>query len=246
MHLLSLPQPWASLLARGAARFVVREDATAYRGTVAIHAADAIDDEAVERLQSDVEFAEHMTALGFTSAGDFDALPREAIVGVAVIADLWSLESLEEVATEDDAILLGDVTDTAMFWELAEPVELPPHAALASDFAPMAEALPESLVATVQDAAQQLGARFDDDGLVFWPVAPTASLAALIGDDAIGDREITGRVWSYVVEHDLQDPEDHAYVYLDDALRAALETDAEGMPTIEFTDCVVAQMRRLA
>ena len=66
------------------------------------------------------------------------------------------------------------------------------------------------------------------------------------GDDAIGDREITRRVWAYVVEQDLQDAEDQAYVYLDDALRAALESDADGMPTGEFTDCVVAQMRRIA
>jgi hypothetical protein len=32
--------------------------------------------------------------------------------------------------------------------------------------------------------------------------------------------------------------------YLDDALRAALDSEVDGMPTLEFTDLIVAQMRR--
>ena len=60
----------------------------------------------------------------------------------------------------------------------------------------------------------------------------------------MGDREITRRVWAHVVEQDLQDPEDNAYVYLDDALRAALESDADGMTSIEFGECINAQLRR--
>lgn len=240
--MLSIPQPWASLLSRGATRFVVREEATTYRGTIAIHASGEIDPEAVERVQSDPEFAARLAAGGLTSASDIDALPRDAIVGAAVIADVWSMDSLEEVATEDDAILIGDVVETAVFWELAEAVEI---AAIEEPAAPF-EAMPEPLTTAVQDAARMAGARFDEDGLVFWPMAPTASLAALVGEDANGDREITRRVWAYVAEQDLQDPEDHAYVYLDDALRAALESDADGMPTTEFTECIIAQMRRVA
>ena len=241
MQLLSVPQPWATLLARGVARFVVREDITDYRGTVAIHASELVDTDWAERVEADVEFAERMTAQGLTSASDVEALPRDVIVGVAVIADLWTMRALEEVATEDDAILLGDVVDTAVFWEIAEAVAI--DAIAQTD--PAFEPLPAALALTIQDAAQRAGARFDDDGLVYWPVAPSASLAALIGDDAVGDREITRRVWEYVVEQDLQDAEDNAYVYLDDALRAALNTDADGLATIEFTDCVVAQMRRM-
>ena len=244
MQMLSVPQPWATLLSRGAARFVVRDEVTDYRGTVAIHASDVIDAECVERMGTEPEFAERMASEGFTEASDFDALPRSAIVGVAVIADVWSLGSLEEVATEGDAMLIGDVVDTAVFWELAESVVI---AAIAESADPTAspEPMPEQTIAAVQDAARAAGAHFDEDGLVFWPVEPTASLAGLIGDDAIGDREITRRVWAYVVEQDLQDAEDHAYVYLDDALRSALDIDADGMPTIEFTDCVVSQMRRV-
>jgi hypothetical protein len=242
MLLLSVPQPWATLLSRGAARFVVRDDATDYRGTVAIHAADVIDPETVERLETDTEFAERMAALGFTSVADVEALPRDAIVGVAVIADLWGIDALEEVATEDDAIFIGDVADTAVFWELAESVEIAAIAQPGTDFEPMSDAV----ASAVQNAAQQVGARFDHDGLVFWPVTPTAALASLIGDDAVGDREITSRVWAYVVEHDLQDAEDNAYVYLDDSLRSALARDDDGMPTIEFTECIVAQMQRTA
>ncbi len=237
--MLSLPQPWASLLARGAVRFAVCADTTRYRGTVAIHASSDIDPEPLERLETDAEFIALMAARGFNTASDFDALPRDAIVGIGVIADVWTMETLEEVATEDDAILIGDVVETAVFWELAEVVEFDAIDAAAAPFEP----LPDALTSAAQDAARSAGAQFDADGLVFWPVVPSASLAALIGDDAIGDREITRRVWAHVAEHDLQDPEDHAYVYLDDALRSALETDADGMPTIEFLACINAQLR---
>ena len=276
--MLSLPQPWATLLARGIARFVVRADATDYRGTIAIGANANVDMDAVDRMVADPEFASQLIAAGFSDASDIEALPRNAIVGVAVIADLWSLKSLEEVATEDDAILIGDVVDTTVFWELAEAVEISPlpieipsevpieepseepsedpsedpieepieeSADTTAPVEPLSEPMPDALVTQVREATQRAGARFDDDGLVFWPVAPSASLAALIGEDAIGDPEITRRVWAYVVEQDLQDPEDHAYVYLDDALRSALDSDADGMPTIEFTDLIVSQMVRI-
>jgi len=287
MRTLSLSQPWASLAARGTCRILARDWADAYRGTVAIHATDVVDADAIDRLETDTEFAERLAVEGLRSTDDIDALPRSAIIGVAVIADLWSLESLEEVATEDDAILLGDVASTAVFWELAEAVEIvpighipldakgadnekhadstdedadsdsvtddpaehapddntdPALAAAARDLEP----LDDELAAQVRAAVEAAGARFDSDNLVFWPVQPSASLAALIGDDAIGDRDITQRVWAYVVEQDLQDPEDHTYVYLDDTLRSALETDADGVATVEFTELVVAQMIRVS
>jgi hypothetical protein len=297
MRTLSVAQPWASLAARGVCRFLARDWADNYRGTVAIHATDVVDADAVDRLSTDTEFAERLAAARLHSAADIEALPRSAIVGAAVIADLWSLESLEEVATEDDAILLGDVVATAVFWELAEAVaiEVIPHAPNAApeddardgaadaasveagddadddagdeaddeeraaedeaeepaEEAALAaaardlEPLDDELAARVRAAVQAAGARFDSDDLVFWPVQPSPSLAALIGDDALGDREITQRVWAYVVEQDLQDPEDHTFVYLDDTLRAALGSDADGVPTIEFTDLVVAQMVRV-
>jgi SWIB/MDM2 domain len=298
MRNLSVAQPWATLAARGVCRFLPRAWADTYRGTVAIHATDVVDADAIDRLSTDTEFAERLAAAGLHSAADIDALPRSAIVGAAVIADLWSLESLEEVATEDDAILLGDVVATTVFWELAESVaiEVIPDPVPSAEASSMADAnaaddagvsasdeddgvaddgdaaedgaaedaeeeadedvalaaaardlepLDDELAARVRAAVEAAGARFDSDDLVFWPVQPSASLAALIGDDALGDREITQRVWAYVVEQDLQDPEDHTFVYLDDTLRAALGSDADGVPTIEFTDLVVAQMVRV-
>lgn len=275
MRTLLVAQPWASLIARGECRFLTRTWADAYRGTVAIQATSAVDNEAIERLSSDVEFAERLRAAGLGSASDCDALPRSAIVGVAVIADLWSLESLEEIATEDDAVLLGDVASSSVFWELAEAVEIP-AVAIVEPAEPVADAdaeaasddddaddetdetdedvgidaqrdlepVDDTVAAQVRDAVSAAGALFDDDGLVFWPVHPSPALAELIGDDALGDRDITQRVWAYVVEHDLQDAEDHSYVYLDDTLRDVLGTDADGVPTVEFTDLVVAQMVR--
>ena len=95
MLMLSLPQPWASLLARGVVRFAVCEDSTRYRGSVALHASPDVDPEPYERLETDPEFLALLSGHGFGAPGDFDALPRNAIVGVAVITDVWTLERRE-------------------------------------------------------------------------------------------------------------------------------------------------------
>jgi len=279
MRTLSLLQPWATLAARGKAKFFARSAADAYRGTVAIIAGAHVDGEAVERWQSDPEFAECLAALGLHSSSVIDSLPTNAIVGVAVIVDMWSFASLEEVATDVDAILLGDVDADAIFVELGEALmldpipfeaeappsvenehsgdddisgadetadedrgdeddELPEEDPAPKDLVP----LPDSVTAIVRAAAIANGARFDSDDLVFWPVTPSPSLALLVGDDAIGDRDITNRVWAHIAENDLQDPEDHSYVYLDDALRDALQTNVDGLTTVEFSELLASHV----
>lgn len=274
MRTLIISQPWATLVARSVVRFVARDFAHEYRGTVVIQASPDVDQDALDRIQEEPEFAALLATHALTSAADINALPRHAIVGVAVITDLWNLQSLEEVISEPEAILLGDVNELATFWEFAENVEVD-AIVLESYVAPEAgfdaaedehvdedsldddvdvnaepetpadlEPINEALKPRVREAVLAAGARFDDDDQVFWPLPPSPSLAALIGDDALGDRDITQRVWTYVAENDLQDPEDHTYVFLDDPLREALETDADGMTTIEFTDLIIAHIVR--
>jgi hypothetical protein len=244
MRVLTCAQPWATLVATGVARFVPQERPDTWRGMVAIRAADAPDADALERLETDAEFAALMARAGLESVDAVQALPLDAIVGTAVVSDLWSLGALEEVATEEDAILLGDVPDTAVFWEFAEPVPIAPLPdAIERDWLEEAD---DALRAAIEARAREAGALVDDDGLVYWPMQPSPSLATLVGTDAVGDREITRRVWAYVVEQDLQDPEDASYVYLDDALRDALETDVDGMELAEFTALVSAHIERPA
>lgn len=242
MQLLTLAQPWATLVATGIARFVPQEQADPWRGVVAIRAGSEPDAEALERLATDDEFRALMARVGLDSPAAVHALPHDAIVGTAVVSDLWSLGALEEVATEEDAILLGEVPDLAAFWEFAEPVAIEPLADVEERewLSPADDALRDTIVSRAREA----GAMVDDDGLVYWPVRPSPSLATLVGDDAVGDREITRRVWAHVVEQDLQDPEDSSYVYLDDALRDALETDVDGMPLAEFTVLVSSHIER--
>ncbi len=297
MRTLTLLQPWATLAARGEARFFPRSAPDAYRGTVAIVADADVDGEAWERMQSDPEFADRLAAFGLRAIADIDRLPQNAIVGVAVIVDMWSLASLEEVASDGDAILLGDVDADAVFVELAEALLLDPipfaahkppgvganpgardvsdaddnaddelrddgdeerddddrddeddagtdeiEEAANQDLVP----LPDAVAATVRAATIAKGARFDSDDLVFWPVTPSASLAALIGDDAVGDRDITNRVWAHIAENDLQDPEDHSYVYFDDALRLALNADVDGLSAVAFSELLASHVVRPA
>lgn len=103
---------------------------------------------------------------------------------------------------------------------------------------------PDAVASTLRSAALAKGARFDNDDLVFWPVIPSPSLAVLIGDDALGDRDITNRVWAHIAEHDLQDPEDHSYVYFDEVLRLALNTDVDGLSAIAFSERLASHVIR--
>jgi hypothetical protein len=71
---------------------------------------------------------------------------------VAVIADLRALESLEEIATEDHAVLPGDVASTSVFWDLAEAVEIP-AVTIAKPTAPVADADADAEAASDSDDA---------------------------------------------------------------------------------------------
>ncbi|MBW0001547.1 MAG: hypothetical protein JO015_20830 [Verrucomicrobia bacterium] len=52
------------------------------------------------------------------------------------------------------------------------------------------------------------------------PVRPDQTLAAIVGSDPLPRTELTKRVWAYIREHKLQDPQDRRRIRADDKLRA--------------------------
>jgi upstream activation factor subunit UAF30 len=51
------------------------------------------------------------------------------------------------------------------------------------------------------------------------PMQPDEALAAIVGSEPIPRTEVTKRVWDYVREHNLQDPNDKRMIVADDKLR---------------------------
>ena len=54
---------------------------------------------------------------------------------------------------------------------------------------------------------------------------PSAQLAAVIGSDAVPRTEVTKRLWAYIKEHKLQNPQNKRNILCDDKLRAVMGKD---------------------
>lgn len=73
------------------------------------------------------------------------------------------------------------------------------------------------------------------------PVTPSATLAAIIGPDAIPRTEVTKKIWEYIKKHDLQDPANRRNINADDKLRPLFEKDQVSM--FELTKLVSAHLK---
>ncbi|HTL17884.1 MAG TPA: SWIB/MDM2 domain-containing protein [Patescibacteria group bacterium] len=51
------------------------------------------------------------------------------------------------------------------------------------------------------------------------PVKPDEKLAAVIGTEALPRTEVTRKVWDYIRQNGLQDPENKTFIRADDRLR---------------------------
>ena len=73
------------------------------------------------------------------------------------------------------------------------------------------------------------------------PVTPSATLAAIIGPDAIPRTEVTKKIWEYIKKHDLQDPKNRRNINADAKLRPLFEKDQVSM--FELTKLVSAHLK---
>lgn len=118
MIVLSVMQPWATLLVLGIKRLETRTWRTAQRGTLAIHAAR-------RRMREDVpaEMRARVLAvqrqLGIETWGE--AYPRGAILGVVDLLDCVKVEDLAPDEPDERERSLGDFTPNRWVWRLARP-----------------------------------------------------------------------------------------------------------------------------
>jgi len=72
------------------------------------------------------------------------------------------------------------------------------------------------------------------------PLKPSATLAAVIGADAVPRTEVTKKIWDYIKQHNLQDPANRRNINADAKLRPIFGKDQVTM--FELTKLVSAHL----
>ncbi len=117
MKVLSLLQPWASLVVMGRKKIETRSWSTSYRGELLIHASMG---KAGQILSLDPPFTKYIP--------DFNALPFGYIIGKVTLDDVIPIEAsfmsaaaMNELTLEERAF--GDYSSDRFAWLLSEPVQ---------------------------------------------------------------------------------------------------------------------------
>ena len=118
MKVLSLTQPWASLVAYGAKKFETRSWSTTYRGPLAIHAAKGFPKRARELC-----FTEPFKAAlaGITEAD----LPRGTIIATVELYNVTPMGSLNFLLVNEWEAAFGDWSADRYVWILRNVHQLP-------------------------------------------------------------------------------------------------------------------------
>ena len=75
------------------------------------------------------------------------------------------------------------------------------------------------------------------------PVTPDDALAQVVGRDPLPRTEITKRLWDYIREHNLQDPNNKRMIKADDKLRPVFDGKSE-VSMFEMTKLVNGHIRK--
>ena len=73
------------------------------------------------------------------------------------------------------------------------------------------------------------------------PLTPSATLAAVIGNEAVPRTEVTKRIWDYIKQHNLQDPANRRNINADAKLRPLFGKDQVSM--FELTKLVSQHLK---
>lgn len=245
---LSIRQPWASMIVRGLKRFEIRTWSTPYRGQLLIHASSATPTRAFadEAFEEYPELGELMAKVGICCLDDLRALPRSAIVGAVMLTEVMTSEALKEVATVDDATIIGRVDGENFYWLLTDSVEIEPVSGVNGKL--NLWTLPAKIESTVlerisrgtpasfksNEAGGALAEWFelptdedDDDEEVDSAednrlVVPSPDLAAIIGTGPVVRADVIKRLWDYIEKHGLQDATNRRMINADDKFRKVM------------------------
>lgn len=75
------------------------------------------------------------------------------------------------------------------------------------------------------------------------PVQPDDALAGVVGRDPLPRTEITKKIWDYIREHNLQDPNNKRNIRADDKLRPIFDGKSE-VSMFEMTKLVNGHIRK--
>ena len=80
-------------------------------------------------------------------------------------------------------------------------------------------------------------------GAFMAPLTPDAALAAVVGKDPIPRTEVTKRVWDYIRQNNLQDPNDKRTIRADAKLKAVFD-GKDSVTMFELTKLVNAHLKK--
>jgi hypothetical protein len=126
MKVISIVQPWATLVMLGEKRYETRSWATKYRGQLGIHSSKKMDKRICEQEPFKSVLAKH----GYTATN----LPLGAILGTAIITkclavtgDVESIALLENgQLVEGNEYAFGDYNEGRFAWELTDIEKIEP------------------------------------------------------------------------------------------------------------------------
>jgi activating signal cointegrator 1 len=133
MKVITIIQPWATLIALGEKQFETRSWATKHRGELAIHAGKKIDKEACREPEIRKALERH----GYTE----DNLPTGAVVAICNLTECWGVIGIADVPVKETHVLsagnrmfgmtraikefhFGDYSEGRYAWELADVNQL--------------------------------------------------------------------------------------------------------------------------
>lgn len=240
---LSVRQPWASMIVRGLKRFEIRSWSTTYRGQLIIHASSSAPTRAFaeEIFEDRPELAELLARIGLTSLEDLLALPRSAIVGVVTLGEVLDSEAVQGVATVDDAEVIGELLDDQFYWLLSHAIEIAPVTGIngklnlwelpaavdkkvnervsRGSHASFRSDVEGAKIAEWHDASDDEDVSDEGDDEPTNALVPSPELAAVIGAGPYTGEEVAAKIWAYIKKHKLQDDRDKRIIRADDALK---------------------------
>jgi upstream activation factor subunit UAF30 len=75
------------------------------------------------------------------------------------------------------------------------------------------------------------------------PLTPDAALAAVVGKDPLPRTEVTKRIWDYIRENNLQDPNDKRTIRADAKLKAIFD-GKDSVTMFELTKLVNSHLKK--
>lgn len=125
---LTITQPYASLIAIGAKEYETRGWTTAYRGPLAIHAGKGLGPigglRGLRHACLREPFKSALAAGGIDlDLVDVDVLPRGAVIAVATLADIVTVEDLKGLLSVQEREF-GDYSSGRYAWRLTDVIKL--------------------------------------------------------------------------------------------------------------------------